>query len=161
VGIKAEDLATIFEPFHQVGESRYRIQGTGLGLEISRNLVQLMGGTLQVQSEVGVGSRFWFDLPLQEVAALPMSTLQWVLQESPIQAELPTLANVVLPPTALLETLYDLAMSGDIMALRENLDDMAQENEQWKPFVQPLQQFAQTFQINKIYEYVKKSLSIP
>jgi signal transduction histidine kinase/DNA-binding response OmpR family regulator/tetratricopeptide (TPR) repeat protein len=63
-GIAQADLARIFEPFEQVGTVSAREQGTGLGLSISRRLVQIMGGELLVESEVGVGSRFWFEVPL-------------------------------------------------------------------------------------------------
>lgn len=64
VGIEAEQLENIFEPFHQTGELHLRAEGTGLGLAISHRLVEMMGGSLQVESRPGAGSRFWFDLTL-------------------------------------------------------------------------------------------------
>ncbi len=63
-GIAARDQARIFEPFEQAGDARSRAAGTGLGLAISRQLVRLMGGVLQLDSEEGRGSRFWFELDL-------------------------------------------------------------------------------------------------
>lgn len=63
VGISANDLQRIFEPFEQAGRSAQREKGTGLGLAISQHLVGLLGGQLQVKSELAKGSRFWFDLP--------------------------------------------------------------------------------------------------
>jgi signal transduction histidine kinase len=63
-GIAAKDQARIFEPFEQAGDARSRAAGTGLGLAISRQLVRLMGGVLQLDSEEGRGSRFWFELDL-------------------------------------------------------------------------------------------------
>jgi CheY-like chemotaxis protein len=66
-GIPPEYLQTIFEPFRQIGEKRQKTRGTGLGLAISRNLVDLMGGRLQVTSQPGAGSTFWFEIPLSEV----------------------------------------------------------------------------------------------
>ncbi|GAK55094.1 two-component hybrid sensor and regulator [Candidatus Vecturithrix granuli] len=65
VGIAPEDLPRMFAPFQQVGEAARRMQGTGLGLAISHNLVELMGGTIAVSSEFGVGSTFVCDLPLR------------------------------------------------------------------------------------------------
>jgi signal transduction histidine kinase len=64
VGIRVEDQRRIFEPFEQAGDSRSRAAGTGLGLAISRQLVRLMGGDLYLQSTVGSGSLFWFELSL-------------------------------------------------------------------------------------------------
>ncbi len=64
IGIPADKLETIFDPFVQVDSRRIgEQQGVGLGLSISRSLVQLMGGELSVQTEVGKGSTFCFTLP--------------------------------------------------------------------------------------------------
>jgi CheY-like chemotaxis protein len=57
-------LDRIFQPFEQVGELPRREGGAGLGLAISRQLVRLMGGDIEVQSEIGKGSLFWFELDL-------------------------------------------------------------------------------------------------
>jgi signal transduction histidine kinase/DNA-binding NarL/FixJ family response regulator len=64
VGIAPADLAKIFLPFQQVGDTQYRAEGTGLGLSITKKLVELMGGELQVESNLGRGSIFWFALKL-------------------------------------------------------------------------------------------------
>lgn len=61
-GIAPADVEKLFEPFSQVGE--HTGTGTGLGLAISRSLVERMNGKLHVESTVGWGSRFWFDVPL-------------------------------------------------------------------------------------------------
>ncbi|HMC15911.1 MAG TPA: ATP-binding protein, partial [Albitalea sp.] len=61
-GIAADQLETIFSPFEQTGAPQLRAGGTGLGLAISRQLTRLMGGELRVQSELGHGSRFWFEI---------------------------------------------------------------------------------------------------
>ncbi|WP_177187807.1 ATP-binding protein [Formivibrio citricus] len=67
IGIPAEQMGTLFQPFEQAGELRRRVGGTGLGLSISRQLVQLMGGDIHVESLPGTGSRFWFDIGLTEI----------------------------------------------------------------------------------------------
>ncbi len=62
VGISSEQLDQIFRPFEQVGEVKRRAEGTGLGLAITRQLVELMGGQLQVESVINQGSTFWFEV---------------------------------------------------------------------------------------------------
>ncbi len=64
-GIAAEHLPHIFDKFYQVeGQHRLRRTGTGLGLYIARNLVELMSGTLRVESELGRGATFRFTVPV-------------------------------------------------------------------------------------------------
>ena len=64
VGIAPEDQEAIFEEFRQVGTSEKKVEGTGLGLALSRKFVELHGGRIRVKSELRVGSTFTFTLPL-------------------------------------------------------------------------------------------------
>jgi signal transduction histidine kinase/ActR/RegA family two-component response regulator len=74
VGIAAEDQSRIFEEFQQVsGGATSTHEGTGLGLALARKFVELHGGRLWVESEVGAGSTFTFSLPGQ--ATLPVQTV--------------------------------------------------------------------------------------
>jgi signal transduction histidine kinase len=65
IGISADDQTKIFEEFYQVGTSRTQ-EGTGLGLALTRRLVELHHGQLSVESESGVGSTFTVTMPLQQ-----------------------------------------------------------------------------------------------
>ncbi|MEH2352941.1 ATP-binding protein [Nostoc sp.] len=65
-GIIPEQAQKIFQPFEQVGNQKRQSEGTGLGLAISQNIVLLMGGQIQVQSEFGKGSTFWFEVEFPE-----------------------------------------------------------------------------------------------
>ncbi len=62
IGLSADQIEEIFSPFEQANHGKFPAEGVGLGLPISQRLVQLMGGEIQVESQPGLGSRFWFDL---------------------------------------------------------------------------------------------------
>jgi PAS domain S-box-containing protein len=61
-GLSPEKLAQLFQPFNRLGQENGAEEGTGIGLVVTRQLVKLMGGTIGVESSVGVGSEFWIEL---------------------------------------------------------------------------------------------------
>jgi hypothetical protein len=65
-GIAPELMAKLFNPFERLGAERSKIEGTGIGLSITKRLLEMMDGQLEVQSEVGVGSTFSVVLQLSE-----------------------------------------------------------------------------------------------
>ena len=75
VGIAPEDQRAVFEEFRQVGPASKKMEGTGLGLTISRKFVELHGGRIWVESQVGLGSTFAFTLPLR---------VQWPDMDQPV-----------------------------------------------------------------------------
>lgn len=74
LGMTPEQLSQLFQPFNRLGRERSQLEGTGIGLVISRRLAELMGGTLRAISTAGEGSSFIFSLPRAEttpVAVVP------------------------------------------------------------------------------------------
>jgi two-component system, NtrC family, sensor kinase len=65
VGIAPEDQEAVFEEFRQVGTAAKKVEGTGLGLALSRKFVELHGGRIWVKSQVGMGSSFTFTIPIR------------------------------------------------------------------------------------------------
>ncbi|MDB5917006.1 MAG: hybrid sensor histidine kinase/response regulator [Massilia sp.] len=95
-GLAPEQIAQLFQPFNRLGQEDSTEEGTGIGLVVTKQLVELMGGLIGVDSSRGVGTEFWVDFPasngpelgvptevavarIQAVAALPASSAQRTL----------------------------------------------------------------------------------
>ena len=65
-GLTAEDMAQLFQPFNRLGKESSEEEGTGIGLVVSKRIVELMGGEIGVESTVGKGSMFWVEFDLTD-----------------------------------------------------------------------------------------------
>jgi len=63
-GLAPKELACLFQPFNRLGQEHGKEVGTGVGLVVTKKLVESMGGTIGVESEIGCGSLFWFSMPV-------------------------------------------------------------------------------------------------
>ena len=78
IGIRKEDQKILFDAFQRVEMDRNRyVEGTGLGLTISQNLVNMMGGVIEVESEYGMGSRFFFTIEQTIIDPTPVSAVNY------------------------------------------------------------------------------------
>jgi PAS domain S-box-containing protein len=83
-GIKAEDRAKLFTPFERLGAEQTGVEGTGLGLALSKRLIEAMGGTIGVENNPTRGSTFWMELPLVQD---PVAQLENAMPVIPSAAE--------------------------------------------------------------------------
>jgi CheY-like chemotaxis protein len=134
IGIAPEDWARIFDAFIQVGAKRTR-QGTGLGLAISRSFVQLLGGTVQVESAVGSGSRFRVEVPVEIAEASEVAPMSAVPQIVGLQPGQPDYRVLIVEDHRdnwlLLQRLLQTA--GFEVRVVENSADAVETFEKWRP----------------------------
>jgi hypothetical protein len=85
-GLPPEKLAQLFQPFNRLGQEAGGEEGTGIGLVVAKKLTELMGGVIGVESTVGVGSVFWFELM---IGAEPQFAASGAERETPAQSQVP------------------------------------------------------------------------
>ncbi|MEL6263421.1 MAG: ATP-binding protein [Cyanobacteria bacterium J06626_6] len=175
VGIGPQQLGKIFSPFKQVGDIKKQSEGTGLGLAISQRIVALMGGELQVSSELNCGSTFWFDVELaianQATANFPQRYLEQIARDkvatkqakkkNQASAENDNALAIVYPDDAVLRALAKLAENGDIYGVSEQAQRLLKESGDYAPFFQRLIALSEGFQIRPIQQFIQQGLDEP
>ena len=155
-GIPADDLRIIFEPFEQAGDDASRSKGSGLGLTISRRIIEKMGSSIQVESTPDLGSRFWFDLalPLGDAAALPATAHDDVPRVAAPQQ--PDRLFAVSPDAPCMEKLHALALAGNMHALRIEAARLMSADPGLHPFAEALDGLARTYQSQAVLEFIER-----
>ena len=153
IGIAEDQLENIFRSFQQVGQRRFHVEGTGLGLTISQRLVNLMGGELQVRSTPGLGSIFWMDLRL-EVPQHPAAAYD-PREESRLAAGMPEKPLMAAPPLEKLTVMLKLAKIGDIAAIQQLSEEIARSGEKYLPFCTEMDKLVRGFQLLKIRQFLE------
>jgi PAS domain S-box-containing protein len=82
-GLTPEQLAQLFQPFNRLGQESSVEEGTGIGLVVTKQLVELMGGVIGVESSVGSGSVFWVELPAASAPELVFDDISKVAADKP------------------------------------------------------------------------------
>ena len=85
-GLAPKQLAQLFQPFNRLGKEAGAEEGTGIGLVVTKRLVELMGGVIGADSAVGVGSVFWIELPL---TTAPQLTVPETAHAALVQSQMP------------------------------------------------------------------------
>jgi anti-sigma regulatory factor (Ser/Thr protein kinase) len=151
IGISEKDLKDIFKAFAQVGSVHHKSEGTGLGLAISRHLVGLMDARLCVESVVGQGSRFWFDIVLPPQAKA-LDSLGPDLVASP--GDPPPTGLPKPPPGPVLAILRARTDMGDIAGIRGWCGENRENHQEYSAFFALTEKLAKEFKINDINKLV-------
>lgn len=81
-GLSAEKMAQLFQPFNRLGQETSNEEGTGIGLVVSKRLIELMEGSIGVESVVGLGSEFWIELHQSSIPQLAVSNDEPIVLEA-------------------------------------------------------------------------------
>ncbi len=84
IGIPEDKRTKIFEPFHRAGQEAGPIQGTGIGLAISKRLAELMHGCVGFSTTTDQGSEFWVEIPIEQSPDRPIEPVTHLIEESPL-----------------------------------------------------------------------------
>ena len=157
-GISPADLQRIFEPFERSTRTTH-IEGTGLGLAITRRLVDAMGGTLEVSSELGKGSLFSVILDLeqgQSSADIPRSKENAAAPQPDLTRSGAGLAQHSVDPQVASD-LYDLAMKGDVKELLARTETAAAADAANAATYLELQRLARNFDMKGVRQALRRS----
>jgi signal transduction histidine kinase len=156
VGIAADQLEKIFQPFEQTGELRRRAGGSGLGLAISHKLVKLMGGDIRVESQPGAGSTFSFEIEIGIVQAgqtgVDAAALSARAETHAVQAT----SMLPAPPQQELDALHALALRGSMRDVMLYAERVAEADPRYQPFVAQLRRLAQSFQTKALVGLIEQ-----
>jgi signal transduction histidine kinase/CheY-like chemotaxis protein/CHASE3 domain sensor protein len=115
IGIAEDFFPRLFQPFERLGATQTAVEGTGLGLALSKGLAEAMGGTIGVKSVVGRGTTFWLELPQAE------SLSRTVLRESAPVPERPIQNDSSLTVLYVEDNLSNVRLMEDIVAIRSGI----------------------------------------
>ena len=171
-GIEPAWQKKIFDPFIQAGEGKHCADGTGLGLSISKELVELMGGHLSLESPVNVrnslagegpGCRFSFSIEVKKcytVCSLDSNSEAEMNIPAVVQSPLNLdVSEIPIPPRSMLAALLTAVQGGDVDAMEEQIQKLGNlENYRYRIFAEEIQRLADDFQLGRMENILKKQM---
>jgi PAS domain S-box-containing protein len=156
IGIAADQLENIFLSFEQAGETHRRAGGTGLGLAISHKLVRLMGGDIKVESQLGKGSTFSFEIEMDAVLSDTAKVNVAVLAEQAATRVAQAMPMQAVPPKQELDILHGFALLGSMRKVMLHADQLADADGRYLPFADQLRQLAKSFQTKALLGLIEQ-----
>ncbi|MEM6401822.1 MAG: ATP-binding protein [Cyanobacteria bacterium P01_D01_bin.116] len=163
IGLSNSEQAKIFNYFEQGGDKKYQIEGTGLGLAISQKIVELMGSKIQVESKLGLGSTFNF-----EVSFDISDKLNWEYDKTENIKNTKNMqlsssinkddAELILPTVEDLQKLLELTQHGSLSKILKTAEKITQQDSKYIPFTQKIVQLVKLCELEEVEELLKTSL---
>ncbi|WP_427159183.1 ATP-binding protein [Aliinostoc sp. HNIBRCY26] len=157
IGMLPEQLEKIFLPFEQLGNTLQKSAGTGLGLTISQQIIEMMGSKINVESRYDTGSKFWFELDLPVVSAdrsldisyIPNALLNFEQKShSAIEA-------IIFPPASELLNLYQAAKAGYVVDIKAEIQRIHDLDVRYEAFTHKVLQLVEEFEDEAIVEMIQ------
>ncbi len=163
VGMSQKDMDKLFRiEVHHSTTGTAQEQGTGLGLIISKEMVQKNGGRIWVESELGKGTTMKFTMPLNSSTHLPLTDLK--IKNQSLSA-LPFTHSgtsegekLVSPPSNEMDILYELAIVGDMQGIQERANGLKQLDELYIPFANKLHDLARNFEEQAVLALIEQNI---
>jgi hypothetical protein len=177
IGIHADQLERVFQPFEQAGDSERQRAGLGLGLSISQHLAKRMSSAIEVESVPGRGSRFWLDFAVESGAeraegtpahepaddgwrsAADVQSSSAAPDTSP--APFAPFAPFVLPSRADMEALHALALRGSMSDVVRHVQGWCESpnDYRYRVFAEQVRALAQNFESRQLLALIEKHLN--
>lgn len=166
IGISDSERAKIFNYFEQGGNKKYQIEGTGLGLAISQKIVELMGSKIKIDSQMGLGSTFSFEVSFDITDDLKQTWKYDKTENIKLSSAInnSTLIKddekVILPATEDLQKLLELTQHGSLSKILKTAEEIARQDSKYIPFTQKIVQLVKLCELEQVEELLKTSLKI-
>lgn len=166
IGIASDNIEMLFGAFEQLQHSQGQSDGVGLGLSISQEIIQAMGSSIEVQSELNVGSTFSFELNLPIVhhsIGSKKTTMIEAVDETfndtgNRNTQLAETVKILLPHPSILNNLKSLAQSGRLKKLMEVTENSVANTPEHQGFVCEIHQLAKQFKLEELEQYLDQCL---
>ena len=169
IGINPAQLKKIFNPFEQVGNKKRQSGGTGLGLNITKQLVEKMGGQLKVKSKLNVGSTFWFKISLlctdKSAKQVQMESIPNIKTETNYKASRQSLEVInhqefMLPPLEEISILYELSLLGSMQKIKKRAKYLEKLDSKYTYLANQLIELADNYQDKEITDLIEQCMNV-
>jgi len=155
-GIATDDLEKIFVPFEKITQWQHKSEGAGLGLSLTKQWVELMGGTITINSQLGLGSTFTINLDFQVVTELVSTQETLSIMPEPV-----SIISLKGPSAQKAAELYELTLMGDFNGILKLIAKLEKEDPELHPFTEKVRELAKDYRDELIGELAMQFMEIP